>query len=79
MPDGADPRYSFAPRLLRPRAAAYYLGMSESTFRERVAPTLAPIREGGMVLYPREALDAWVDQRAGSDAASPEPPNPWHA
>lgn len=73
------PRYAFTPRLLRPAAAAYYLGMSEGAFREHVAPQLVPLREGAMVLYPREQLDAWVDARGAAAPASAEPPvNPWH-
>lgn len=74
MPDGAPPpwpAFGFPPRLMRPATAAYYLGMSESSFRDRVVPALPPpLREGGMVLYRREDLDAWIDRRAGVEAAS---------
>ena len=76
MPD-APARYGWPPRLLRARAAAYYLGMSETAFRDRVA--VPPVRIGGIVAWRREDLDAWVDQQAGGAPASPEPANPWHA
>jgi predicted DNA-binding transcriptional regulator AlpA len=78
MPDGATaPRYGFPPRLMRAPAAAYYLGMSESAFRERVAPDVPPVRIGGIVGWLRESLDAWLDRQAGADARSPQA-NPWH-
>lgn len=76
MPDGS--RFAFAPRLMRAPAAAHYLGMSESSFRATVARELREVRIGAMVGWLREDLDAWVDAKAGREAASqPQQPAGW--
>jgi len=62
MPDGAT--FAWPPRVLPERAAAYYLGLSPSTFRAEVRPVVAPIRlTAGRVGWVREDLDAWVESR----------------
>lgn len=49
---------------LEPARAAAALDMSETTFREQVAPDLRVVRLGGKVLYPVSELYRWVDERA---------------
>lgn len=66
----------FPPRRMRIDAAAYYVGVSESTFRSRVeAGTYPPgIKEEGAVFYLRDDLDKMVDRQFGihSDASQKE-------
>lgn len=50
--------YQFPPRLMQTKAAAYYLGVSESKLRGLNLPHR---RDGGNVLYDRADLDAWAD------------------
>ena len=78
MPDGAGPLHVFGwPASMRAERAAAYLDVSKTYFLGSIAPQLAPIRLGpGLVLYLRRDLDAWLDQRAGAAAPSPED-NPW--
>ena len=60
------------PRLLSVEEAASYVGLSATTFRERVlAGTYPqPMRDGKRTLWCRRALDAAVDARVGIVAAS---------
>ena len=77
MPDGA--RLPGWPRALREPLAAAYVGLSASTFRAAVAPSVPSVRlTTGRVAWLREDLDAWLDARAGRAAASPDASNPWH-
>lgn len=50
--------YHFPPRLMQAKAAAHYLGISESKLRGLKLPS-KPV--GGNVLYDRADLDAWAD------------------
>lgn len=50
--------YEFPPRLMQLKAAAHYLGMSESKLRALPLPCK---RDGGNVLYDRLDLDAYAD------------------
>ncbi len=75
MPDGTPP---WPPRGLPEEQAAYYVGLSASTFRREVgaghAP--APVRlTAGRQVWLRDQLDAWLDQKAGRVVASP--PDEW--
>lgn len=78
MPDGAA--YPW-PRSMRAARAAAYLDVSLTWFHEHVAREVAPIRlSRGIVVWRREDLDRWLDNRAGGAAPSAEDdaPNPWH-
>ena len=72
-----EQRPAYPPRRMRLPDAAHYVGLSESGFRDRVAPAVDPVRIGGTVGWLREDLDAWLDGQAGRVAASA--PNPWDA
>jgi len=62
----ADSAPRWIPRALREPDAAYYVGLSASTFRARVAPEVRGVRlTEGCVAWYREDLDAWLDRRAG--------------
>jgi predicted DNA-binding transcriptional regulator AlpA len=77
MPDGAGPRYAFAPAVLSIQAACHYLGqMSATTFRAEVAIHIAPVRlTRGRIGWLREDLDRWLDsRRAPKD--NPQAPEP---
>lgn len=50
--------YQFPPRLMQLKAAAHYLGMSESKLRGLPLPCK---RDGGNILYDRLDLDAYAD------------------
>lgn len=63
------PPYAFPPRRMRIEAAAYYCGMSESAFHDRVAAEVDPVRIGGTVGWMREDLDDWLDRQARRGAA----------
>jgi predicted DNA-binding transcriptional regulator AlpA len=66
------------PRFLRDKKAAAYLDISKTHFLTIVAPELHPIQlSPGVKGWLREDLDAWLDARAGREAASPVS-NPWH-
>lgn len=70
------------PRGLREDLAAAYVGLSPSTIRaERAAgrfPAPVPLTAGRQV-YLRDALDAWLDQKAlpGSAPMGQADRNPW--
>ncbi|MBF0850478.1 hypothetical protein HKD27_06005 [Gluconobacter sp. R75690] len=53
------------PRCLPIRAAAEYLGIKESLFRERVAPEIASFTIGTRRLWDRKMLDRWLDRQSG--------------
>mgnify|MGYP001810189019 CR=1 FL=1 len=74
MPDGAA-AFHFAPRLMRAKAAAYYLGMSESAFRASAGAAVHQVRIGGIVGWLREDLDAWLDAQAGRKRGSAPTPD----
>lgn len=72
MPDGTALPYW--PIAMRAQKAAACLDMSETHFRQHVAPTLTPIRPSpGVVLYRLADLQAWLDRQAGGGAASVDP------
>lgn len=50
--------YQFPPRLMKTKAAAHYLGISESKLR---GLNLRPRRDGGNVLYDIRDLDDYAD------------------
>lgn len=82
MPDPAGMPYW--PRALREQLAAQYCGLSATTFRQVVMPSVAPVQlTTGRVAWLREDLDAWLDSRkstpvdgtaAGADAPRSEVP-----
>lgn len=81
MPDGA-PLFGFTPRALPIRAAAYYVGLSPTTFRAEVATHIAPVRlSAGRIAWLREDLDRWLDsRRQPAEPTRPAPaPEPAHA
>lgn len=51
--------YHFPPRLMKAKAAAHYLGVSESKLRTLSLPCK---RDGVNVLYDRADLDHYADQ-----------------
>lgn len=57
--------YAFVPRQMRAGAAAYYVGLSESTFLARVAAGDYPpgARDGGARVWLKDDLDAMIDRR----------------
>jgi predicted DNA-binding transcriptional regulator AlpA len=59
--------YNFPPRQMRAAAAAYYCGVSESTFLDRVRSGSYPAGEldGGARVWLRDDLDAMIDRRFG--------------
>lgn len=87
MPDPAGMPYW--PRALREQLAAQYCGLSATTFRQVVMPSVAPVQlTTGRVAWLREDLDAWLDRLkpsaraavvdgtpADDNAAPPEPPH----
>ncbi|MEJ5141359.1 hypothetical protein [Gluconobacter albidus] len=56
---------AMTPRCLPIRAAAEYLGIKESLFRERVAPEIASFTIGSRRLWDRKMLDRWLDRQSG--------------
>lgn len=61
MPDGAPP---FTPRALKAEHAAYYVGLSVTTFHQQVAPAVPAVQlTPGRKAWLREDLDAWLDSR----------------
>ncbi|MQR97826.1 hypothetical protein [Gluconobacter aidae] len=61
---------TIAPRCLPIRAAAEYLGIKESLFRERVAPEIASFTIGTRRLWDRKMLDRWLDRQSGIESAT---------
>jgi len=61
------------PAAMREVTAAAYLDMSPGAFRARVMPQITRLQEGGMVLYRRRDLDAWLDRHAIPAAPSMAP------
>jgi len=59
--------FAFPPRQMRAAAAAHYLGLSESTFLDRVKKGLyAPgALDGGARVWLRDDLDRIIDRRFG--------------
>lgn len=51
--------YQFPPRLMKAKAAAHYLGLSETKLR---ALNLPCKRDGGNVVYDKADLDHYADQ-----------------
>lgn len=82
MPDGAR---LWTPRALRAEDAAYYVGLSVTTFHQQVAPAVPAVQlTPGRKAWLREDLDAWLDglkrpvdgaRPAGDAGAPPEPPH----
>ncbi|MCT8000588.1 hypothetical protein NZL82_01710 [Sphingomonas sanguinis] len=67
--------YHFPPRQMRAPAAAYYCGVSENAFLDRVKAGIYPagIRDGGCRVWLRDDLDAMIDRQHGvvdGDAAN---------
>jgi predicted DNA-binding transcriptional regulator AlpA len=62
--------YHFPPRQMRAPAAAYYCGVSEQTFLDRVKAGIYPagIRDGGCRVWLRDDLDAMIDRQHGVSA-----------
>lgn len=58
------------PRCLPIRAAAEYLGIKESLFRERVAPEIASFTIGTRRLWDRKMLDRWLDRQSGIEEST---------
>jgi hypothetical protein len=68
MPDGSLPNW---PAAMREPMAAAYLSVSETYFRERIAPAITAVRPTSrLVLWRRVDLDAWLANQAGGGAAS---------
>lgn len=70
---------AWPPRGMPEREAAYYVGLSASTFRREVAAGTAPspVRmTKGRQVWLREDLDRWLDAKAGRAAPSASG-NPW--
>lgn len=57
--------FHFPPRQMRAAAAAYYLGLSKSTFIDRVAAGEYPQGkwDGGAKVWLRDDLDGIIDRR----------------
>lgn len=82
MPDGSP---LFTPRALKAELAAYYVGLSLTTFHQVVAPAVPAVQlTPGRKAWLREDLDAWLDSRRGTpvdgarpagDAGAPEDPH----
>lgn len=80
MPDGGIPTPPWPPRGLREVDAAYYVGLSVSTFRREVGaghiPAAVRLTEARKI-WLRDDLDRYLDAKAGRVPAS-EDINPWH-
>lgn len=59
--------FAFPPRQMRAGAAAYYVGLSHSTFLARVQAGEYPpgARDGGARVWLRDDLDAAIERRFG--------------
>lgn len=64
--------FAFPPRQMRAPAAAYYCGLSETAFLERVKRGEYPagVLDGGARVWLRDDLDAAIDRRFGVLAAN---------
>ncbi len=63
MPDGALPGW---PRALKVELAAAYVGLSVTSFRQMVMPSVPPVYlTEKRIAWLREDLDRWLDSRAG--------------
>ena len=64
---GAAVSYAFPPRQMQVGAAAYYVGLSETCFLDRVKAGAYPpgIKEGGVRIWLRDDLDASIERRFG--------------
>lgn len=64
--------FAFPPRQMRAPAAAYYCGVSESTFLDRVRAGAYPpgALDGGARVWLRDDLDAMIERRFGVGAAA---------
>jgi excisionase family DNA binding protein len=73
------PRPSFAPRGLRARDAAHYVGVSLNTFLRWVQDGRMPQprRSGGCVIYDRLELDAAFDDLPQDGPSSGQGLNTW--
>ncbi len=74
--------FHFPPRQMRCPAAAFYCGVSETTFLDRVRSGLYPpgALDGGARVWLRDDLDAMIDRRfcviagaAANDRADEDP------
>ena len=77
MPDHHLPYW---PRALGAEWAAAYVGLSVTTFREGVAPSVPPFHLSERRLaWLRDDLDAWLEKQAGRKPGTAEDlaPNPW--
>jgi predicted DNA-binding transcriptional regulator AlpA len=65
---------AFVPRRLREALAAFYVGVSEATFRRKVQEGSYPPgqREGGMVFWLKDDLDRMIDRQFGIQSESNE-------
>ena len=61
------PMQGFSPRRLRKKAAALYMGVSETTFQTRVEEGIYPPgkAEVGAKFWLREDLDRYIDRQFG--------------
>lgn len=61
------PMQGLSPRRLRKKAAAHYMGVSDSTFRKRVEEGIYPPgrTEVGAKFWLREDLDKYIDRQFG--------------
>lgn len=67
-------------RLLKPKAAADYLGLAEGTVRNKASAGEIPYKKVGSALrFRKSELDAWIEAEtekakvaAGDEAADPE-------
>lgn len=67
------------PGVMRPARAAEYLDVSQSTFREEIAPTLPAVHITVRITgYMRVDLDQWALARRGGEGATSPLTNPWH-
>ena len=68
IPTAGEPREHATPCLaLRPREAAWALGISERTLWEWTQRQEVPhVRRGKTVRYPVDALRRWLDEQAGA-------------
>jgi len=59
--------FAFTPRQMRASAAAFYCGVSESTFLDRVKSGEYPpgAKDGGARVWLRDDLDAMIERRFG--------------
>jgi hypothetical protein len=69
--------FPFPPRAMPEDMAAYYVGLSPTTFRTKVVPAVPAVHlTDRRLAWLREDLDAWLDGQAGRATASTGN-NPW--